>query len=694
MNNNVGKKKRTRNKYNDPLESFTNSNLIPLNHNRFSATINNDSNCNTNNINTPSGTHNFVNDFNSNTQKTSEYPIANDIANGSIGINLDMTSGKYESAFNSNNSKNQTNLLNESNNENDIMTHNTINMNGEKNTNSPDDERSANDMDSESGKSDFNNISNSGNGDNNNKKKRRKSEKKNDINNNIICDNNSNILPPVPSHSPNNMTEYYNPSINYNAFNNTMGNVNPTYNNPYMSTMSPPTGNMFSNATPNTSTPNIPTPNIPTPNIPTPNIPTPNIPTPNIPTLNPPTPYAPTPNPPTPNAPTPNVATTTNNNNMLPPSQMHIYHPSQPNMLYNTFYNYMNGKHYLKYMKYNKIIPTDSTISPNPTLYIKNLNDKIKTEEMKKTLKELFQPYGTIEDLIVMKSFWRKGQAWVVYDNIDSSTKALNSMQGFVLYGKYMQINYSHNKSDVHAKKDGTFVERSKLPKKPKQILEREKKQAEIFEFMHKSYLEMQKQNLQAMHNIEQKKKEKIDLSQIDKQALIAKAQAKAHEEKNKKKMEMLSKTNTMGNNTNSNNNTSNNLINANPINNNIINHNNSNIYHPTYYAMNSFIPIQNNVVPPCKVLFVENVVENVNTQEFNDIFKKFAGFIEARIIPSRHVAFVDYADENSATYAMKCKKKKNGIYQSVCISPYTCVCMYMHEQTDFTYAYFYIYVG
>ncbi|VWU53140.1 U1 small nuclear ribonucleoprotein A, putative, partial [Hepatocystis sp. ex Piliocolobus tephrosceles] len=198
-----------------------------------------------------------------------------------------------------------------------------------------------------------------------------------------------------------------------------------------------------------------------------------------------------------------------------------------------------------------------------------------------------------------------------------------------------------------------------KLPKKPKQILERERKQAEIFEFMYKSYLEMQKQNLQAIQNIEQKKKEKIDLSQIDKQALIAKAQAKAYEEKNKKKMEILSKTSTMGNTTtttttNNNNNTNNNLVNTNPINNNIVNNNNNNIYHPAYYTMNNFIPIQTNVVPPCKILFVENVVENVNTQEFNDIFKKFAGFIEARIIPSRHVAFVDYTDENAATYAMK----------------------------------------
>uniref|UniRef100_A0A8C9LM02 RRM domain-containing protein n=1 Tax=Piliocolobus tephrosceles TaxID=591936 RepID=A0A8C9LM02_9PRIM len=354
------------------------------------------------------------------------------------------------------------------------------------------------------------------------KKKRRKSEQQNNINstcdnntasdNNTTEDNNSNILPPIPPYNPNNITE------GYNTLNNTMGNVNPMYN-PYMSAMNPLTGDMFSNNNPNTNPNtlplnapplNAPPPNGPPPNGPLPNTLTHNTSTHNTSTHNTPTHNTSTHNTPTHNSPTPNITTTgANTNNPLPSSQMNMYHPSQGNMLYNTFYNYMDGKNYLKHMKYNKIIPTDPTIPANPTLYIKNLNDKIKTEEMKKTLKELFQQYGTIEDLIVMKSFWRKGQAWVVYDNIDSSTKALNTLQGFILYGKYMQINYSHNESDVHAKRNGTFVERSKLPKKPKQILERERKQAEIFEFMYKSYLEMQKQNLQAIQNIEQKKKRK-----------------------------------------------------------------------------------------------------------------------------------------------------------------------------------------
>lgn len=307
-----------------------------------------------------------------------------------------------------------------------------------------------------------------------------------------------------------------------------------------------------------------------------------------------------------------------NSDNLNNPMRMPMYHP-QPNIMYNTM-NYMNSKAYLKHLKYNKVITADPNIIPNETIYIKNLNDRIKPEEMKKNLKDLFKQFGIIKDIIVMKSFWRKGQAWIIYDTIESSTKALNAMQGYFLFGKILQINYSHNKSDIHAKKEGTFIERSKQPKKPKQIIEREQKQKEIFEKMHKNYLEMQMNNFKMSQNEESKKKdEKIDLNQMDKQTLIAKAQAKAYEEKSKKN-EDLSK---------------------------------NNIFSP-YYPINTCPPVQNNVIIPYKILFVENVVENVNIQAFNDLFKSFAGFIEARIIPQRNLAFVDFSDEGTATYAMK----------------------------------------
>lgn len=64
-----------------------------------------------------------------------------------------------------------------------------------------------------------------------------------------------------------------------------------------------------------------------------------------------------------------------------------------------------------------------------------------------------------------MKSLRRRGQAWIVFEKSTAATKALESLQGFPLYNKPMRIAYARSKSDVIAKKDGTFVERPKIKK-------------------------------------------------------------------------------------------------------------------------------------------------------------------------------------------------------------------------------------
>merc|ERR550514_116448 len=105
---------------------------------------------------------------------------------------------------------------------------------------------------------------------------------------------------------------------------------------------------------------------------------------------------------------------------------------------------------------------------PNMTLYVNNLNDKINTETMKKSLREVFAAFGGIIDIIAMKSLKRRGQAWIIFKEMPSATNALKSLQGFPFYNKPMRINYARTKSDVVAKADGTYVER------PKKIVKRE----------------------------------------------------------------------------------------------------------------------------------------------------------------------------------------------------------------------------
>ncbi|KAJ8683174.1 hypothetical protein QAD02_018966 [Eretmocerus hayati] len=108
-------------------------------------------------------------------------------------------------------------------------------------------------------------------------------------------------------------------------------------------------------------------------------------------------------------------------------------------------------------------------IRPNNTIYINNLNEKIKKEELKKSLYAIFSQFGQILDIVALKTLKMRGQAFVIFKEISSATNALRSMQGFPFYDKQMRINYSKTDSDLIAKMKGTYTER---PKKPKRILQ------------------------------------------------------------------------------------------------------------------------------------------------------------------------------------------------------------------------------
>ncbi|XP_057439265.1 U1 small nuclear ribonucleoprotein A [Lotus japonicus] len=98
----------------------------------------------------------------------------------------------------------------------------------------------------------------------------------------------------------------------------------------------------------------------------------------------------------------------------------------------------------------------------NNTIYINNLNEKIKIEELKKSLHAVFSQFGKILEVFAAKTLKHKGQAWVVFEDLSSASNALRQMQGFPFYDKPMRIQYAKAKSDIIAKADGTFVPREK----------------------------------------------------------------------------------------------------------------------------------------------------------------------------------------------------------------------------------------
>ena len=106
-----------------------------------------------------------------------------------------------------------------------------------------------------------------------------------------------------------------------------------------------------------------------------------------------------------------------------------------------------------------------SGIPPNPTVYVNNLNDKLKKNELKKNLYFLFSQFGNILDIHADKRKLR-GQAWIIYDSLAGATRAVRELQSFTFFDKKMNLSYAKQKSVVIAQIDGTYVREEKGKRK------------------------------------------------------------------------------------------------------------------------------------------------------------------------------------------------------------------------------------
>ncbi|XP_018419720.1 PREDICTED: U2 small nuclear ribonucleoprotein B'' [Nanorana parkeri] len=107
-------------------------------------------------------------------------------------------------------------------------------------------------------------------------------------------------------------------------------------------------------------------------------------------------------------------------------------------------------------------------IRPNHTVYINNLNDKIKKEEIKRSLYALFSQFGHVMDIVALKTMKMRGQAFVIFKELSSATTALRQLQGFPFYEKPMRIQYAKSDSDLVSKMRGTFADKEKKKEKKK----------------------------------------------------------------------------------------------------------------------------------------------------------------------------------------------------------------------------------
>ena len=86
---------------------------------------------------------------------------------------------------------------------------------------------------------------------------------------------------------------------------------------------------------------------------------------------------------------------------------------------------------------------------PNATLYVKNIDWKVKKGLLKRALYALCSRHGKVLEIIVLRKEGLRGQAFVIMEHVHAATSARQAEQGFSFFGKELVIEYAHRKSDA-----------------------------------------------------------------------------------------------------------------------------------------------------------------------------------------------------------------------------------------------------
>lgn len=106
---------------------------------------------------------------------------------------------------------------------------------------------------------------------------------------------------------------------------------------------------------------------------------------------------------------------------------------------------------------------------PSQTLYIKNLPEKLKKEELIRNLYLFFSQFGSILDIVAMRSEGMRGQAFVVFTDMVTAANAMREAQNNQFFNKQIAIQYAQKKSKAVALLDGTYLSEEKRSQQKQQ---------------------------------------------------------------------------------------------------------------------------------------------------------------------------------------------------------------------------------
>ncbi|KAK7424904.1 hypothetical protein QQX98_000180 [Neonectria punicea] len=117
-------------------------------------------------------------------------------------------------------------------------------------------------------------------------------------------------------------------------------------------------------------------------------------------------------------------------------------------------------------------------IPPNQTLYVTNLpSAKVQKADLRTALYMLFSTYGPVLDVVALKTMTMRGQAHIVFRDVQTATQAMRALEGQEFLSRELKIQYAKSKSNAVAKLDGSF----KMPTTGAAVVEQTELQQSIF---------------------------------------------------------------------------------------------------------------------------------------------------------------------------------------------------------------------
>mmetsp|Transcript_27415 Transcript_27415/g.36657 ORF Transcript_27415/g.36657 Transcript_27415/m.36657 type:complete len:156 (-) Transcript_27415:484-951(-) len=94
---------------------------------------------------------------------------------------------------------------------------------------------------------------------------------------------------------------------------------------------------------------------------------------------------------------------------------------------------------------------------PNATVYVQNLNERVKTSDLKNQLFQLFSQIGEVHEVHAKRNIKFRGQAFVVAHDESIAETMIKDLRGYMLFGKPLRLTFAKSDSDLIAKLKGSF---------------------------------------------------------------------------------------------------------------------------------------------------------------------------------------------------------------------------------------------